>query len=723
MNKGTNSYIYYLLSLASLIGACSHLPDQQATELNTQVEPAQQAETAEPAELPQQIAPARRPPASTQQQILEMGSGEFIASSGPEPEQQISSVEGDITLNFQDTDVREFIKVIMGDVLNTNYVIDPKVSGKVTIETSNPVNKDELLPLLEEILAMNGIAVVNTDGLFKILPKNQAVRGNIAPTVIRKKTAGGYAIRIIPLRFIAAQEMQKILEPFIPDGGNLRIDKKRNLLITSGTTQELDLIQETIDIFDVDWLRGMSMGLYPLDYVDPKALKKELDSIIGAIEGDSSKELLGGLVRIVSIERLNSILLISSTPTALREVEIWIYRLDRQSEHVGQRLFVYNVQNAKASELADILSQVFSSSSASQTTQTAAAELAPGLTPAEISSNSPQSAGQSGDTSPRAASVSEGVSLPASGSIKIIADDVRNALVVLATPQDYKMVEAAIKKLDVVPLQVLIEASILEVTLRDDLSYGVEWFFKNSFGNGKQGRGTLDLGSAGIAALSPSFSYTIVDPADQVRIALNALENESEVKVLSSPSLMVLNNKTATINVGDEIPVPTRQSISNLDPNAPTVNEIQFRKTGVTLTVTPRVNSGGLVTMEIRQEVSSAIATTTSEIEAPTIQNRLIESVVAINSGETVVLGGLIQETRTNSESGIPFLHRIPIIGKLFGQTTEETIRTELLILITPRVVSNRNDARDITDEYRRKLRGITPLEIKQTVKLEQTPS
>lgn len=723
MNKGTNSYIYYLLSLASLIGACSHLPGQQANELNAQVEPAQQAETAEPAELPQQIAPARRPPASTQQQILEMGSGEFIASSGPEPEQQISSVEGDITLNFQDTDVREFIKVIMGDVLNTNYVIDPKVSGKVTIETSNPVNKDELLPLLEEILAMNGIAVVNTDGLFKILPKNQAVRGNIAPTVIRKKTAGGYAIRIIPLRFIAAQEMQKILEPFIPDGGNLRIDKKRNLLITSGTTQELDLIQETIDIFDVDWLRGMSMGLYPLDYVDPKALKKELDSIIGAIEGDSSKELLGGLVRIVSIERLNSILLISSTPTALREVEIWIYRLDRQSEHVGQRLFVYNVQNAKASELADILSQVFSSSSASQTTQTAAAELAPGLTPAEISSNSPQSAGQSGDTSPRAASVSEGVSLPASGSIKIIADDVRNALVVLATPQDYKMVEAAIKKLDVVPLQVLIEASILEVTLRDDLSYGVEWFFKNSFGNGKQGRGTLDLGSAGIAALSPSFSYTIVDPADQVRIALNALENESEVKVLSSPSLMVLNNKTATINVGDEIPVPTRQSISNLDPNAPTVNEIQFRKTGVTLTVTPRVNSGGLVTMEIRQEVSSAIATTTSEIEAPTIQNRLIESVVAINSGETVVLGGLIQETRTNSESGIPFLHRIPIIGKLFGQTTEETIRTELLILITPRVVSNRNDARDITDEYRRKLRGITPLEIKQTVKLEQTPS
>ena len=512
------------------------------------------------------------------------------------------------------------------------------------------------------------------------------------------------------LTYVAALEMQKILEPYVADSNNLRIDSKRNLVIANGTRQELDLIQETIRIFDVDWMRGMSMGLYPLTYVDPKTLKGELDSIIGAMEAEPSKEMLGGLVRAVPIERLNSMLLISSTPAALREVEIWIYRLDKPGEKVGQRLYVYHVQNAKAIELADILGQIFAGTMKS--TERRPPELAPGQTPVEIGAEAGTPVPPPARTAPTTIAGGDGVSLPSSDSIEIIADDVHNALVVLATPQDYTMVEAAIKKLDVVPLQVLIEASILEVTLRDDLSFGVEWFFKNNalIGDNKNGSGQLDLGSSLIRSLQPGFSYVIGTSAEDVRIALNALENESDVNVLSSPSLMVLDNQTATINVGDEIPVPARQSVSNLDPNAPTVNEIQYRKTGVTLNVTPRVNSGGLVTMEVKQEVSSAVTTTTSDIDAPTIQNRLIESVVAINSGETIILGGLIQDSQTDSEGGIPVIHRIPIVGKLFGRTVKDNHRTELLILITPRVVGGKDDARDITDEFRRKLRGISPL-------------
>ena len=272
------------------------------------------------------------------------------------------------------------------------------------------------------------------------------------------------------------------------------------------------------------------------------------------------------------------------------------------------------------------------------------------------------------------------------------------------------MVVAAIRKLDVVPLQVLIEASILEVTLNDDLNYGVEWFFKNRLDSSYTGQGQLDLGDAGIAALAPGFSYTIISSAANIRIALNALEEVSEVNVLSAPSLMVLANHTATINVGDEIPIPTRQSISNIDPAAPTVNEIQFRNTGVTLEVTPRVNNSGLVTMEIKQEVSQAIDTTTSNIDAPTIQQRQISTTVAINSGETIVLGGLIQDIQSNSDSGIPFLYKLPLIGKLFGQTSDSARRTELIILLTPRVVRNNNDARQITDEFRRKLRSLPPI-------------
>ncbi|HJR69382.1 MAG TPA: hypothetical protein VKA43_05040 [Gammaproteobacteria bacterium] len=306
-----------------------------------------------------------------------------------------------------------------------------------------------------------------------------------------------------------------------------------------------------------------------------------------------------------------------------------------------------------------------------------------------------------------------GLALVDGGSLEIIADDVRNALVILATPEQYRMVESAVRKLDLVPLQVLIEARILEVALRDDLSYGVEWFFQNNdIGSGEgRSRGTLDTGSAGIAGLVPGFAYTIIDSADRVRFALNLLATESDVNILSSPSLMVLDNQTATINVGDEIPVPARQSVSNLDPISPTVNEITFRQTGITLTVTPRVSSSGLVTMEIRQEVATAAATTTSNIDAPTIQNRAIDSVVAINSGETIVLGGLMQTQQSKNESGVPGLRRIPGIGKLFGSTNNEDSRTELLVLITPRVVRNRDDVRTITEEFREKLPQLQRLE------------
>ena len=639
-----------------------------------------------------------------------MGTGNYLAQPGNKNQQITQNSEGDITLNFQDTDLREFIKVILSDVLGVNYSIDPSVGGKVTIETPKPISKDQVFPLLEETLATNGASIIRSAGMYRILPMADAGKGNLSPSTIPASNKDGYSIRIIPLKYVAAQEMQKILEPYMSDSSNLRIDTKRNLVIVNGTSQELDLVQDTINIFDVDWLRGMSMGLYPLTYVDPKTLKGELDSIIGAMDTGDDKQLLGGLVRVVPVERLNSILLISSTPAALREVEIWLYRLDKPGEKAGKRLYVYNVQNAKAEDLADILGRVFTGDEEGNAQPSA--ELAPGLKSVEIGEEKNAKTPAESKTAPTSGA-GTGVTLPSKDSIDIIADDVRNALVVLATPQDYAMVEAAIKKLDVVPLQVLIEASILEVTLRGDLSYGVEWYFKNNkvLGNNKDGTGQLDLGSSLIRPLTPGFSYVIGTSATDVRLALNALQNESKVNVLSSPSLMVLDNQTATINVGDEIPVPARQSISNLDPNAPTVNEIQYRKTGVTLEVTPRVNSGGLVTLEVKQEVSSAVTTTTSNIDAPTIQNRAIDSVVAINSGETIILGGLIQDTKSNSEGGVPFVHRIPVLGKLFGSTSQDSNRTELLVLITPRVVGSRNDARQITDEFRRKLKGIIPIQ------------
>ena len=709
-----------VLSLAGflilIIGACGQLPMQgQSVTAQNEIDTGVTSSANTKAGTAESVSPrSPAPPVSSRggrQKIVELGAGDYVADVQPISEDP--SKPGNITLNFQQTDIREFIKVVMGDVLNKNFVIDEKVLGTVTIATARPVSKDGLMVLVEDILAMNGAAILREGEVYRILPKNQAVRGNLPPA-LSMQIDEGYSVRIIPLQFIAAQEMQKILEPFLTEGSELRIDKKRNLVILSGSQHEIATAEETVNVFDVDWLRGMSVGLYPLDYVEPEILKSELDSVLAAIEADDGSELLQGLVRTVPIDRIQSILLISSTPAALREVEIWIYRLDRPGKSDNKRLYVYNVQNAKATDLGEILGRIFSTDG-DTFRQGGDAQLAPGLSPVEITAegNQPAVDGHAGKTpaATRIAGDGEGgVALPSGQSVEIIADDVRNALVILATPQDYKMVELALAKLDVVPLQVLIEASIIEVTLRDDLNYGVEWFFKNSIerGNVTEGRAVLDLGSAGLSALSPSFSYTIVDNADQVRVALNVLEKESEVNVLSSPSLMVLDNQTAYINVGDEIPVPARQSVSNINPDSPTVNEIRFRQTGVTLTVTPRVNSSGLVTMEIKQEVSNAVGTTSSEIDAPTIQQRQVESTVAINSGETIVLGGLIQDTQTNAESGIPILHRIPVLGKLFGQTRDEVRRTELLVMITPRVIRNRNEAKDVTEEFKRKLRGIS---------------
>ena len=534
--------IYLTGCLILSTGACSQLPLHSHSGTthrgtDTSVTPAVSAET----EAAKIIAPRSLPPpvSKGRQQIIELGSGEFVTDV--ESIKEDPSEPGNITLNFQDTDIREFIKVVVGDVLNKNYVIDEKVVGKVTIATARPILKDGLMTLVEDILTMNGAAITKENDLYRIMPKSQAAKGSLTPS-LSQRTADGYSVRIIPLQFIAAQEMQKILEPFLTEGSDLRIDKKRNLVIVSGSQQEIATVLETVDVFDVDWLRGMSVGLFPLDYVEPGILKTELDSVLAAIEADGSSDLLQGLVRIVPIDRLQSILLISSTSAALREVEIWVHRLDRPGISVDKRLYVYNVQNAKATDLGGILGQIFSTGKESVSTPEREVQLAPGLSPVEITAQGDQATtGNPADsraaTNRTTSDGDGGVALPSSRSVEIIADDVRNALVILATPQDYRMVELALVKLDVVPLQVLIEASIIEVSLKDDLNYGIEWFFKNSIerGNVTEGRGTLDLGEPGLSALSPSFSYTIVDTAEQVRVALNALEQESEVNVLSSP--------------------------------------------------------------------------------------------------------------------------------------------------------------------------------------------
>ena len=624
-----------------------------------------------------------------------------------QPVQVSSPDEGarDVVLNFQGADVQEVVKVVIGDVLGRNYVVDPAVSGKITTETSSGLRKEDLLPVLERLLRLNGATLIDRGDLIEVLPSSGAVKATSPHAALREGTApAGFSTRIYPLRFVGVAEMQKILAPLAGEEAVVYADTVRNLLILAGTAAEQRRYADTIATFDVNWMEGMSVGLYRIEHAAPSDVMKEL----GEALGDEQGKFMNGLVRLVEIERISALLAISPSSDALSEIGRWIRRLDIPGDSLDPNLYVIRLQNAKAAEVAGILSEVFAKDGKSATRRPV--ELAPGNRAETVASRAEKTADKAERSKSAAASSTRsgaGVAVSVGEDVRIIPDETNNALVVMATPREYEIILAAVRKLDIVPLQVLVEASIIEVSLEKKLQYGVEWYFKNGFGDSKSGIGILDLGDAGVNRLAPGFSYAVLDGVDDVRVVLNALDSESELKILSSPSLMVLDNQTATINVGDEIPVPTSEATSNIDSNARTVNQIQYRNTGVTLEVTPRVNAGGLVTMEVNQEVSEAAETKSSELNAPTIVRRSITSTVAVQSGQTIVLGGLIREAASGGESGVPVMRSIPVLGKLFGQTTDTKVRTELLVLITPRAVGGDSEARALSREYAEKMRGI----------------
>ncbi len=668
-----------------------------------------------PAPPDEAVAPAEREPRPAA--FYRPGSGVFVGTPGRKAR---VTGEGNITLNFENTNLREVVKVILGDLLNENYTIDPAVQGAVTLQTSDPLSKDDLVPTLELLLRMNGAAVVSDNGLYNVVPRESAMRGMVAPQLGNSAIAlpKGYSVRIVPLAYVAATEMQKILEPFATAGNIVRVDSVRNLLVLAGPGPELARLLETVRIFDVDWLEGMSVALFTPDFVDAETLSNELKIVFG----EQNEGPLAGMIKFVSLERLDALLVITSRPQYLAKVAEWVERLDRDTGGVGQRLFVYRVQNGKAADLATVLGEVFEREAGSAIVRPA--ELAPKLEALQIASP-PKPAGQEGAAAPApepaapapaatpaADGAEESVALTEGPGIRVIADEVNNALVILATAQQYRQVEATLRRLDVSPLQVLIEATIAEITLQGDLKYGMEWFFTNKVGN-KTGIGQLDLGVPGIAAIVPGFSYSIVDNAGAVRAVLNALADDSRLNVISSPSLMVLNNQTASIDVGDEVPITTQQQQSTVGGASPVVNNIEYRNTGVLLSVTPRVNAGGLVVMEVAQEVSNVAGESTGDANlTPTISKRSITTAVAVQSGQTVVLGGLIREQKTLGRSGIPGLYNLPLIGPLFGTTVDEQQRTELVVLITPRAVQDSADAAQVTDEFRSKMQSLRPLTI-----------
>lgn len=734
-----------------------------------------------------EAAPAPEEEAAMESTELYPGSDHFINRKVASKPRTFEVREGAILLNFENTNIREVVKTILGDILEENYVIDKAVQGTVTAQTGRPLPKDALMPTLEALLRMNNAALVRAEGLNKVVPLNQAIQGNLSPRLKSAGSAAGYGVRIVPLRYIGVTEMQQILEPFVPQGAILRADPARNLLILAGTAQELAQWQETIDIFDVNWLEGMSVGLYKLERTDAELVVNELNAVLGP----EAATPLAGMFRFVPIERLNAVLIITSQSKYLEEAQTWVERLDRGEDAEAERLYVYPVQNGKAEHLAGLLQEAFGQGGGRRTTP--AARVAPGRERVELGSSRRGSFGSSQtggfgssprggfgsssmggfraqvldpstsqardlrasqaeaeegdkeDKKPKTTSLA-GIELGRAGAddaaaeteVRIIPDVENNTLVISATSRDYEKILSALRQLDIPPRQVLVEATIAEVTLADNLQYGLQWFFRNEVGplGGVGGLGTLPSvgdGLSGLQALvaggSDTFTYALTH-GGVARALLQTLASDSKLKVLSSPQLLALDNQTAAIRVGDQVPVLTSRTAGQAGTGNTLTTQVQFRDTGVLLTVTPRINAGGRVTLEIRQEVTDVKSAAGGVEDNPTFFQRSFESVVTVQSGETIVLGGLIQDSDDFSDRGVPFLHKLPLIGPLFGTTTRDKRRTELIVLMTPRVVRNQHEARLVTEEFRQKMRnasdvaeemgGIAPKKINEE---EMSPS
>jgi general secretion pathway protein D len=611
---------------------------------------------------------------------------------------------GEVKLNFQNANLVEVVKVVLGDMLEVNYAVDPAVGGAVSMQTTQPLARDDLLPTLELLLRMNGAALVVENGLYRVVPLAGALAETRAPQLGDSSRAlpPGFGVKIVPLRYIGAEEMAQILEPFIKDSNQLlRVDTNRNLLILASAGGQMAQLLDTIEVFDVDRMAGMSVALFTPDFVDAATLAEELEVLLA----DPDSGLMSGLVRFIVVERLNGIIVVTPQAEHLAQVRNWIRRLDQNTGDAGERLFVYRVQNGKAVEMAETLNALFAKDQVRQEPP----ELAPGLEAARIG-QAPEAEDEATAPPPRPTAsrggAGDGLPLNPDSRVQIIADEANNALLILAKGTEYRQILAALRQLDVSPMQVLVEVTIAEVQLTDNLQFGVEWFFKNRVGN-RSGGGLLDLGAAGIGRAVPGFSYLVQNSGD-VNFVLNTLASESNLSVISSPSLLVLNNEEASIQVGDEVPVSVQQQQSTaVDANI--INSIEYRETGVLLNVKPRINAGGLVIMEVEQEFSQVPSTNNTDPLTPRIKQRRVSSTVAINSGDTIILGGLITENRDLSESGLPGLHKVPVLGSLFGSKADNQDRTELIVLITPRAVANSTAALQVTESFRRRLQKLIP--------------
>ncbi len=665
---------------------------------------------------------------------------------------------GDISLDFVDTDLREVVAQVLGTILRVTYTIDPAVRGTATLRTATPVARSQLLPALQALLAQNGAALVQSGDIYRVVP---AAAGSPVLAGGDGTSGGG----IVPLRYASAEDLAKVLQPYVGAGGKVVADAGRNVLLISGDAPTREALVSLIRAFDIDILAGQSYALFPVTSGGAKDFATALSDTFRSGSGGA----LANVIRVVPMERINSVLLVSSQARYIDQARRVYALVERGRRQTLRSWNVYYLQNSRSNDIAYVLQQAFTPNKVTaQPSPRAVGSTAPGRGSRQSGFNGGDDSGGGGFGGGGGGGIGGGGGLGGGGrggggglgsrgggglgsssgggglgqqsaaaqpdpaqnpanpllggldptggsgggggggsagddanSIRIIPNGQNNAILLYATAPERDTIEAMLRKIDILPLQVRIDATVAEVTLNDSLQYGTQFFFRAGI------NGALNFSPAGTAAgaFASGFPGFVLSGPNNGNAALNALQAVTDVKVLSSPQVLVLDNEAARLQVGNLVPYLTTSSQSQITANAPVVNSIDYRETGVILEVTPRVNSGGLVTLDVSQEVSDVVpGQTTAGINSPTFSQRNVSSRVVVQDGQTVGLAGLIRDTANQSSSGIPFLKDVPLLGLLAGSQNNARNRTELLVLITPHVVHDQRDARALTEDLRDQL-------------------
>jgi general secretion pathway protein D len=600
-----------------------------------------------------------------------------------------------ISLFLDNTDIHQIIRII-GEELGLNYIVDPAVRGTVNINTSGTLERSDLLPILETILRINGATIVQTGNFYEIVPATVALRQAlpVQDGPLGVSSDDQFVIQVVRMKFVAATEMSQLLIPYLSEGANIVVHDAGNILLITERRRNLGKLLEIVDVFDTNVFEGERVRLFPVMNNLAEDLVSDLDTIFAGYalsQGQSA-------IRFASIDRMNSVLVVSPNPAVFAEVERWLQRLDQPLQTTGVRNFVYKVQNAKASDIQNILTQLYGTEVQLSSIYQTPAGAAPGT---ESPTGQP--------LVPADPSAGTRTAFVPTGGIRIVSDEINNALIIQATAREYALIELTIEQLDVLPRQVLIDAQIYEVILDDSISIGLSAILQNRGTlQNRQTTGSFATAAGGAPSLNAQ-TFALVGRARELLLFLNASENRSRVRTLSAPSILVSDNMLARFTVGAEVPVPTSSSVTPVQSDGTNLfhQTIQFRETGVIMDVTPQINESGNVTLEIRQEVSQASANTTSGVVAPVIGKASVDTTVVVRDGQTIAIAGFIRQSQDLIRNRVPLLGRIPVLGALFGNTSRSTTRTELIILITPHVIRTFDDTDAATDELLEKLAEI----------------